>query len=254
MWAGRQSSVSTLAHELRQPLANLSCAAEIVRAAPASAAALQAIAVIQRQVHQMTRMVEDLLDEARCARGALSLRMTPLDLRTTVQHAVWDVRARMAQHGHQLVVAVGDESLWVDADPDRLRQVLSNLIDNAIKYTEPGGRIQITARRSGGYAVLRVEDTGRGLEPSQLTRIFELFAQDRPTENPGLGIGLTIVRDIVTRHGGEIEAHSDGAGRGAAFTVRLPRISAPTENGDAARLVSAPAEPYAGRPFAAGPA
>jgi signal transduction histidine kinase len=224
-----ETFVFTLAHELRRPLASLSYAAEILRSAPASAVALHAIAVIQRQTDHMIRMVEDLLDAGRWAHGALSLRTTEIDLRAAVDEAASDVRATVARHRRELVVDTGDQPLWVNADPDRLRQVLMNLIDNAIKYTQPGGKIQVTTEGSSNTVVLRVNDTGRGLDPSHLTQIFEPFVQVGPTDHLGIGIGLSVVRDIVTLHRGAIEAQSDGVGRGTEFTVTLPRVGAPVD-------------------------
>jgi len=134
------------------------------------------------------------------------------------------VTAAVSALGHAFEVSSAAEPLWVDADPVRLRQVLSNLIDNAIKFTEPGGRIGLAASRAGGDAVVVVSDTGRGFEPRELTRIFDLFSQVRPGEGGGLGIGLSVAHEIVTLHKGRIEARSDGPSRGSEFVVTLPTI------------------------------
>ena len=220
--ADHRASVSALAHELRQPLANLSCAAAVLQRESLSPVALATVAIFQRQVRQMSRMVEDLFDDARCAKRTVSLRLRSIDLRATVEEFAQDVRARVIQQGHEFVVVTGDRPLWVEADSGRIRQVLSNLIDNAIKFTERGGRIEVRAAQSGRQVVLEIRDTGHGFEPAQLTRMVGRVGQVRSTNGPGRGIGLTIVRDIVMLHGGTVEAHSDGIGHGADFTVSLP--------------------------------
>ena len=217
----RETFVATLAHELRQPLAALLAAVEVVRFAADSPAANLATGVMKRQIGQMNRVVEDLLDAARWARGKVTLRTERLDVRDVIREASVDVAAAVAGRGHELRVTTALEPLWADVDPQRLHQVLANLLRNAVKYTDPGGRISLGAEREAATVVLRVSDTGHGIEPDALTHIFDLFAQLRPSED-GLGIGLSVVREIVELHQGRIEARSEGAGCGSEFIVTLP--------------------------------
>ena len=151
-------------------------------------------------------------------------RCRNVDVRQLIAETASDVMAAVSARGQALEVSSAAEPLWVDADPVRLRQVLSNLLDNAIKFTEPGGRIRLAASRAGREAVVVVSDTGRGFEPQELTHIFDLFSQVRPDEGRGLGIGLSIAHEIVTLHKGRIEARSDGPSRGSEFVVTLPTI------------------------------
>jgi signal transduction histidine kinase len=216
--------VSTLAHELRQPLSAVSAAVEVVRLAPASDAASRATTTIQRQIGQMKRVIEDLMDEMRWACGKVTLRKQRIDVRQVLRDAALDATAAVAARRQELVVATGSAPLWVDADPQRLQQVLSNLLANAMKYTGPGGRISLTAyARDGATVTFVVSDTGRGLDHESLTHIFDLFSQVRPAEGAGLGIGLSVVREIVALHQGRIEARSEGPGKGSEFIVTLPR-------------------------------
>lgn len=217
-----QAFVSTLAHELRQPLSALSQAAEVIRLVSVSPAASRAGEIIQRQVRQMSRVVEDLFDAARWANGKLELRLERTDVRQAVTAAAMDAKAAIAARGHELVVSIGGAPIWVDADPERLQQVLSNLLDNAIKYTEPHGRIHLEATQANAAATLRVRDSGCGLEPQALAHIFDLFSQVRPEQGTGLGLGLSVAFEIVSLHRGQIEAQSDGHGRGSEFIVTLP--------------------------------
>jgi len=223
----KETFVSTLAHELRQPLSALLAAVEVVRLAPDSAGAMRATEIMKRQIAQMNRVVEDLMDATRWAQGKVTLRKQRLDVREVVRDAALDVGAAVAERGHELVVAVASEALWVNADPQRLQQVLSNLLRNAVKYTDPGGRISLSAGRDPEAITLRVSDTGRGIEVGSLTHIFDLFSQVRPFETAGLGIGLSVVREIVALHDGRIEARSEGPGHGAEFIVTLPLAPLP---------------------------
>jgi signal transduction histidine kinase len=223
----RETFVSTLAHELRQPLATLMASVEVVRLRSDNPTTDRAAAIMKRQIVQMNRVVEDLLDAARWARGKVNLRTRHLDVRDVIKEATQDLAATVAERGHELVVSTPAEPLWADADPQRLHQVLSNLLRNALKYTDPGGRISLSAHRGATTMMLSVSDTGRGIEPEVLPHIFELFAQVRPSDVAGVGIGLSVVREIVTLHGGRIDAHSDGSGRGSEFIVTLPMLSSP---------------------------
>ena len=222
--ARRQAFVSTLAHELRQPLSTLLMAVETVRLAPERAAE-----VMKRQIGQMSRMVEDLMDSTRWALGRVALKTERVDLRDIVNFAGLDARPDVEAHGHQLVVTSGSDPLWIDADPQRLHQVLSNLLVNATRYTDVGGRISLSTSRRAGTVTLRVTDTGRGIAPDVLPHLFDPFARTRAFDSPGLGLGLSIVREIVTLHGGHIEVRSPGLGQGSEFIVTLPHASSVTQ-------------------------
>jgi PAS domain S-box-containing protein len=218
----KDTFVATLAHELRQPLSVMLAAVEVVRLAPGTESSRRATDVMRRQISQMSRVVEDVVDATRWVRGKATLLKRRLDLRGVISDAAADAAAAVAQHGLDLIVAKTSQPIWVDADPQRLQQVLSNLLRNAVKYTEPGGRISLTAERTASVVKLRVGDTGRGIETEALPHIFDLFSQVRPSEGTGLGIGLSVVRQIVALHGGTIEARSEGLGRGSQFIVTLP--------------------------------
>lgn len=219
--------VSTLAHELRQPLSAVSAAVAVVRLAPASEAARRATATIQRQIGQMNRVIEDLMDEMRWACGKVTLRKHRIDVRQVLRDAALDVTAAVVARRQELVVTTAAEPLWVDADPQRLQQVLSNLIANAMKYSGPGGRISLAADRRKAMVTLSVSDTGRGIDRQALMHVFDLFSQVRPAEGAGLGIGLSVVREIVALHRGRIEARSEGLGHGSEFIVTLPLAPGP---------------------------
>ena len=181
--------------------------------------------MMERQVHHLVRLVDDLLDVSRVMRGKIELRRERVELATVVARAVETVQPLMDAQGHQLSVRLPPESLLLDADPVRLAQVVGNLLTNAAKYTEPNGRIWLTAERDGDEAVLRVRDNGIGIAPDMLPRIFELFVQvDHASTKAqgGLGIGLTLVKNLVEMHNGTVEAHSEGLGKGSEFVVRLP--------------------------------
>jgi signal transduction histidine kinase len=218
----RETFVSTLAHELRQPLSTMVTALDVVRAASGTAAATQAITILERQIDQMLRAVDDLLDATRWAQGKVRLRKQRLDLRDVVREAAIDVAATLNDRRQTLSVSTPDEPLLVNADPQRLHQVLSNLLRNAGKYTDPHGQIWLIASGGTAAVTLRVLDTGRGIAADALTSIFDLYSQVRPTHGTGVGIGLSVVRDIVRLHDGQIEARSPGLGQGSEFIVTLP--------------------------------
>lgn len=221
--------VSTLAHELRQPLSALLAAVEVIRVAPDSAPARRATDVMKRQIAQMNRVVEDLMDATRWAQGKVTLRMRRLDLRDVISDAVLDVSAAVAERGHTLEVSPAAEGLWIEGDAQRLHQVLSNLLRNAVKYSATGGRIALASSVDDGAVVLRIRDTGAGIDPDALPHIFDLYAQVEPMDSTGLGIGLSIVREIVSLHGGRIEARSEGLGCGSEFVIRLPLAARPAD-------------------------
>jgi PAS domain S-box-containing protein len=218
--------LATLAHELRNPLAPIRNALQILKMPRVDAGTVErSLDMMERQVHHLVRMVDDLLDVSRVMRGKIELRRERFELATVVARAVETVQPLVDAQGHQLSVRLPPESLPVEADPVRLAQAVGNLLTNAAKYTEPGGRIWLIAERDGGVAVLRVRDTGIGISPAMLPRIFELFVQVDHTSTKaqgGLGIGLTLVKNLVEMHNGTVEAHSEGLGKGSEFVVRLP--------------------------------
>jgi PAS domain S-box-containing protein len=219
--------LAMLGHELRNPLAPLRNALHILRIqGPSDTILDQMRDMMERQVQHMTRLVDDLLDVARITRGKIELRLEPVELAAVVGRAAEATRALLTERHHELTMALPPEPVILNADPTRLEQVLTNLLNNAAKYTPPGGRITVAAEAAGSMVVLRVRDTGIGIRPEMLTRIFDLFTQaDRVANHvqEGLGIGLTLVRRLVAMHGGTIEAHSAGPGQGSEFVVRLPR-------------------------------
>ena len=219
--------LATLAHELRNPLAPISNAVHIMRSADMPADALHvARDVIGRQVEQMVRLIDDLMDVSRISRGKLALRMEPVSLSEVLNRALETSMPHMA--GHDLTVSLPDEALPVRADTVRLAQVFSNLLNNAAKFTEKGGRISLTAARARGAAEVRVADSGIGIAQEHLPRLFRMFSQAQPAlqrTHGGLGIGLALSRGLVEMHGGTIEARSAGLGRGSEFVVTLPLVS-----------------------------
>jgi PAS domain S-box-containing protein len=218
--------VATLAHELRNPLAPIRNAARLLQAkASADAEIAWGRDVIERQVTHMSRLLEDLLDASRIAQGKLELRRTLLPLAEVIEAAVETCRPAIDAAGHELHVSLPLASLQVEADPVRLAQVFGNLLTNAAKYTERGGRIDIEAKQEGREAVVRVRDTGIGIAPEMRGRLFQLFAQDASSaqrSQGGLGIGLSLVKGLVELHGGRVEAKSDGPQTGSEFIVYLP--------------------------------
>ena len=228
-----------LGHELRNPLGAITTALHVIDVCgPLDERSGEARAIIRRQVGQLVRLVDDLLDVTRLATGKVSLSLRRIDLAAVARRAVEGVSAP----GRTVTCRAG-APVWIDADETRIEQILGNLLGNALKFTPAGGRITVTVEVDGPEAVLRVEDDGAGVPPDLLPRIFDLFVQGQTTlhrREAGLGIGLTLVRRLVDLHRGRIEAASEGPGRGSAFTVRLPAARPP---GDAA--APAPATPRA---------
>ena len=218
--------IAMLAHELRNPLAPIRNAAALVRRAPQAGLALvRAGELIERQVAQMAYLLDGLLDVSRLTHGQIELRRERFDLTRAVEHAIEVAAPLIDARAHHLQVRLPDAPLVVDGDAARLGQVLSNLLINAAKYTPEGGRIEVEARRQDGRAVVTVRDSGIGIEPSQLPRLFRMFARlpgGDAAAAGGLGIGLAVAQDLAVRHGGSIDAHSDGPGRGSCFTLSLP--------------------------------
>jgi signal transduction histidine kinase len=203
-------------------------ALEVTRIAPGTDVARRAHEVMRRQLGQMSRLVEDLVDAVRWAHGKVTLDKRPLDLHGVMRDAAADAAAAVAEAGQQLVVVIDEQKpVWINADRQRLLQVLSNLLSNAVKFNKPGGRITMTVERMAWTVTLRVGDTGRGIEAEALPHVFDLFSQARPHEGTGLGIGLSVARDIVLRHGGSIDARSEGVRQGSEFVIRLPLAGPP---------------------------
>jgi PAS domain S-box-containing protein len=219
--------LATLAHELRNPLAPIRNALEIMRVTGVDAATVQQAArtMIERQLGQMVRLIDDLLDVSRITRGRLTLRKERVDLASVVKSAVDTSRPLIDASGHELVIDLPEQSVPLDADPVRLAQVFSNLLNNAARYMDRGGRIWLTAEIQGIEAVVTVRDSGIGIPPEALPTVFDMFTQvdeSLSQSQGGLGIGLTLVKRLVELHGGRVEAYSEGRGKGATFTARLP--------------------------------
>ena len=186
--------------------------------------------MMERQVQHLVRLVDDLLDVSRVMRGKIELRKEPLELATIIARAVETVQPLVDALGHELDVRLSSDSLLVDVDQVRMAQVVGNLLTNAAKYTEPEGRIWLTAEAEGEMAVLRVRDNGIGIASHMLPRVFDLFMQvdhSSTKAQGGLGIGLTLVRNLVEMHNGIVQARSDGLGHGSEFIVRLPLVAKP---------------------------
>jgi PAS domain S-box-containing protein len=218
--------LATLAHELRNPLAPIRTGLDLMRFAPQDGAALARVQeMMERQLGHLIHLVDDLLDVARITRGKIELKKELVDLRAVVVTAVETSAALIESSGHALSVELPEEALELEADVTRLVQVLSNLLNNAAKYTPAGGRIRLRVWREDGQAQVAVSDTGVGIAPEALGSVFEMFTQVRSSldrAQGGLGIGLSLVRRLVELHGGRVSAASDGAGQGSTFTVRLP--------------------------------
>jgi two-component system CheB/CheR fusion protein len=222
----REQFLAMLSHELRNPLAAILSATRILGQAEwgRNTACHEAGLVVERQAKHMTRLLDDLLDVSRITRGRIVLRTEMLDLRDTARSAIEALGPLMAEHDTHLTVDVPDEPMPVVGDAARLHQIQANLLSNASKYTSRGGHVRFELRRVGGQARIRVSDDGRGIEPSLLPRIFDLFVQGDQSiarSEGGLGIGLTLLRSLVELHHGRVEAHSDGHDRGSTFTVWL---------------------------------
>ena len=220
--------LALLAHELRGPLAPLRNGLDLIeRAAGSEEVRRRACALMDRQLEQMARLVNDLLDASRIARGKIELRRAPIELGAALREVVEVERPVAEAAGLALETNMAAEPLVVDADPMRLTQVFRNLLQNARKYTQTGGHIEVGLAMEHGEAVVRVKDTGLGIPPAKLEAIFEMFAQIEaglPHSQGGLGIGLALARRLLALHGGSVRAFSEGPGRGSEFVVRLPLL------------------------------
>jgi len=218
--------LATLAHELRNPLAPIRNALQVMRLAGSDRGLMeQARSMMDRQLDQMVRLIDDLLDVSRISTGKLALRKERVELAAVITNAVDTARPVIEAAGHELIIKLTPQPVFLDADPMRLAQVFANLLNNAAKYTDRGGRIWLTATYEDDQLAVSVRDTGIGIPPEQLSAVFEMFTQLDPSlgkSQGGLGIGLMLVKQLLDMHGGTIEAHSEGTGSGAEFIVRMP--------------------------------
>ncbi|RYF13855.1 MAG: response regulator [Comamonadaceae bacterium] len=236
--------LATLAHELRNPLSPLRNAAHFLKLrGPGTQDVQWAADVMDRQVSVMGRLIEDLMDVSRINQGRLELRRTRVALDQVIAEALETMEPQIDGSGHKLTVVQPPSRLVLDADRGRLAQVFVNLLSNAAKYTDPGGQIELRVVGEGGHAVVSVRDTGIGIPSHRLENVFEMFSQEEPAlsrSRGGLGIGLSLTRQLVELHGGTVVAHSEGPGKGSVFTVRLP-VVAMAAGTDAAGASPAPA-------------
>lgn len=222
--------LATLGHELRNPLGAINNALALLRSEQEQTPAQRrAQALIDRQVRRMMRLVDDLLDVSRARHGHLRMRRERMDLRATVSNAIETLGSEANDRRQQLSIALPKEPVWLHADPERLEQVFVNLLANASRYTNAGGKIAVSMHLRDGHAVVRLRDTGIGIAPEAVPHIFDLYRQAdgaNPRSQAGLGIGLALVRQLVRLHGGTVSVASAGPGQGSEFTVRLPREDA----------------------------
>jgi len=226
--------IATLAHELRNPLASLFTALSLLRKRGSDPVAVERYrAMMDRQARYLNRLVDDLLDVSRIKAGKVTLARERVTLDALFSRALETVRPLIEQQRHEIRVVLPPEPLEIEADPIRIEQVLANLLGNSAKYTRPGGCIVLSAERQGAEIVIRVEDTGIGIAREMLPRIFEPFVQINRSARSGggLGIGLTLVRNLVELHGGQVTAQSEGIGQGSTFIVRLPVAGAASRSG-----------------------
>jgi PAS domain S-box-containing protein len=217
--------LATLAHELRNPLAPIRTGIDLLVGSAEAGSSRHTLAIMQRQIGHMVRLIDDLLDVSRITSGKLQLKREPVALSTIIDAAVEASRPLIERKNHTLRMHVDEDALIIDADLTRIAQAIGNLLNNASNYTDSGGLIELTAKREGDWAVIAVRDNGSGIPPDRLTDVFEMFSQvNRALERThgGLGIGLALVRRLVEMHGGSSEASSPGLGQGSVFTIRLP--------------------------------
>jgi two-component system CheB/CheR fusion protein len=233
--------LATLAHELRTPLSTCVYSLEAIRhLTKGKTTAEAATATLGRQLQGMVALVDELADASRVAQGKIKLSVKTVELGEIVTRALETAQSAIEARGHRLGVKLPGSPVWLEGDPDRLNQVFVNLLTNAARYTENGGQIWIEAEQIGGEAIIRVRDTGRGLDPKVLPHVFDFFVQGDANSAEGLGVGLGLVQALVLFHGGTITASSDGPGTGALFTVRLPadaRAWGPEQRRDVAQHI-----------------
>jgi signal transduction histidine kinase/ActR/RegA family two-component response regulator len=223
----KDAFLATLAHELRNPLAPIRYATQLLKPGTPPEMAADARRMIERQLAHMARLLDDLLDVSRITRGTLEIRRDTLDLRATLRHAIDAARPLAEAVEHDIRVELPNDPLPVCGDETRLIQVVGNIIDNAIKFTNSGGKIFVSAAIDGPMVVATVRDNGRGISPEMLPNIFDMFVKGDPDSQAqsGLGIGLALAKQMIDLHGGRIEAHSAGPRRGSEFRVLLPRVA-----------------------------
>jgi PAS domain S-box-containing protein len=233
--------LAMLAHELRNPLAPIRSGLDILAMDPGNHH--MTISLMQEQVQHVVRLVDDLLDVSRIIRGNVDLRKEPVELSGLVERTVEAARPLINGQQQETAVSVPEQPVWLNADPVRLSQVLGNLLNNASKYMDRGGRIEVTAERQGDQAVISVRDTGIGIDRELLPKVFDLFTQSSRSldrAQGGLGVGLTLVKKLIEMHGGTVSAYSEGLGRGSTFTVRLPVIESPPTTEPSVKLPAVP--------------
>jgi PAS domain S-box-containing protein len=235
----RNEFIAVLAHELRNPLAPLGNAIQLLKKSPDDPARLQAtLSLMERQVGQMTRLITDLLDMSRIAHDKIELRRGAVEIFSVVQQALEVVRPQGESLRHTVTVNPPAQPLYVDADATRLVQVLVNLLNNAFKFTPPGGQVWVATETEDAEVVIRIRDTGIGIPQADQPGIFEMFSQvdsSKERSRGGLGIGLALVRKLVELHGGTVQVNSAGRGMGSEFTIRLPVVPAPPSRADQGR-------------------
>lgn len=230
--------LAMLSHELRNPLAPIRTSIELLHLKQGDARIRQqALATLDRQVHNLTRLVDDLLDVSRVTTGRIQLQRVDAELNDLVKGVADSFRPQMQERRHQFSFQAADGAVWVRVDPARLEQVVGNLLSNAAKYTPPGGWVRLTVaqERDAGQAVIRVRDSGEGIPPGLRPRVFELFSQgERPLghHESGLGLGLALVKSLVELHEGTVAVESDGPGKGSEFVVRLPVVPSPVSSAE----------------------
>src|SRR5581483_3424045 len=236
--------LATLSHELRNQLAPIRNGIAILKTrVPGELDDIHAM--MERQVQLATRLVDDLLDASRIERGRLELQREKASVATLIDAAIETARPNIEAKSLELIIDPPPRELHVDADPPRLSQAIANLLNNAAKFTAPGGRIELSMRAKTDYVVIRVRDNGIGIDPADLERIFEMFVQLDAQKLPsgaGLGLGLALARELTRLHGGDLTAHSAGLGKGSEFRIRLPLVAAPTRSAVQPRLASLPHE------------
>jgi CheY-like chemotaxis protein/anti-sigma regulatory factor (Ser/Thr protein kinase) len=239
-----------LAHELRNPLAPVRNGLQVLRlSTPPEAAAQRTVEVMDRQLDHLVRLVDDLLDVARISAGKVSIERQVIPVREVLARSIEATQLAINARHHHLQLELPDEEIHVEGDLDRLAQVFSNLLSNAAKYTEPGGRIRLQLHARGDQVFVSVSDNGIGIPREQQERVFELFSQVRDHQQHaegGLGIGLSLVHSLVRMHGGSVTVDSEGPGKGSTFCVRLPRAvattpAAPAPSAEESAARSAPA-------------
>lgn len=219
-----------LAHELRNPLAAMANSLALLARTGPGADTAQPRAILARQLRHLVRLIDDLLDITRISRGKIHLRRRPLELAALLGDCLADLQASAREKGVRLELSAPGEPLWVAGDDTRLSQVFGNIVTNAIKFTDAGGRVAVSARGEAGYAIVRIADTGQGMDEALLGRLFTPFSQgdgEHSQSGGGLGLGLALVKGLVELHGGHVQAASEGPGRGTELTVRLPLCEAP---------------------------